>query len=93
MNYSISNNAEYGEYVTGPKVIGDEARKAMKECLARIQSGEYARDFILENRAGAPTLNARRRLLAEHDIEKVGAKLRAMMPWIKKNKLVDASRN
>src|SRR5476649_1987614 len=76
MNYSISNNAEYGEYVTGPKVIGEAARKAMKECLARIQSGEYARDFILENRAGAPTLNAKRRLLAEHDIEKVGEKLR-----------------
>ena len=93
MNYSISNNAEYGEYVTGPKVIGEPARQAMKECLARIQSGEYARDFILENRAGAPTLNARRRLLAEHDIEKVGEKLRAMMPWIRKNKLVDTSRN
>ncbi len=93
MNYSISNNAEYGEYVSGPKVIGAEARHAMKECLARIQSGEYARDFILENRAGAPTLNARRRLLAEHDIEKVGEKLRAMMPWISKNKLVDTSRN
>jgi len=93
MNYSISNNAEYGEYVTGPKVIGPESKQAMKECLARIQSGEYARDFILENRAGAPTLNAKRRLLAEHDIEKVGEKLRAMMPWIKKNKLVDTSRN
>jgi ketol-acid reductoisomerase len=64
-----------------------------EECLARIQSGEYARDFILENRAGAPTLNAKRRLLAEHDIEVVGEKLRAMMPWIKKNKLVDTSRN
>jgi ketol-acid reductoisomerase len=93
MNYSISNNAEFGEYETGPKVIGPEAKKAMKDCLARIQSGEYARDFILENRAGAPTLNAKRRLLAEHDIEKVGEKLRAMMPWIKKNKLVDTSRN
>jgi len=93
MNYSISNNAEFGEYVTGPKVIGAPARQAMKECLARIQSGEYARDFILENRAGAPTLNAKRRLLAEHDIEKVGENLRAMMPWIKKNKLVDTSRN
>jgi ketol-acid reductoisomerase len=93
MNYSISNNAEYGEYVTGPKVIGPEAKLAMKECLARIQNGEYARDFILENRAGAPTLNARRRLLAEHEIEKVGEKLRAMMPWIRKNKLVDQSRN
>jgi len=93
MNYSISNNAEFGEYVTGPKVIGAPARQAMKECLARIQNGEYAREFILENRAGAPTLNAKRRLLAEHDIEKVGEKLRAMMPWIKKNKLVDTSRN
>ncbi len=93
MNYSISNNAEFGEYVTGPKVIGGAARQAMKECLERIQNGEYAREFILENRAGAPTLNAKRRLLAEHDIEKVGEKLRAMMPWIRKNKLVDTSRN
>jgi ketol-acid reductoisomerase len=93
MNYSISNNAEYGEYVTGPKVIGPEAKQAMKDCLARIQNGEYARDFILENRAGAPTLNAKRRLLAEHEIEKVGEKLRAMMPWIRKNKLVDQSKN
>ncbi len=93
MNYSISNNAEYGEYVTGPKVIGPEAKQAMREALARIQSGEYARDFILENRAGAPMLLARRRLLAEHPIEQVGEKLRAMMPWIRKNKLVDQSRN
>jgi ketol-acid reductoisomerase len=65
----------------------------MKDALARIQSGEYARDFILENRAGAPTLMAKRRLLAEHEIEKVGEKLRAMMPWIRKNKLVDQTRN
>jgi ketol-acid reductoisomerase len=65
----------------------------MKEILGRIQNGEYARDFILENKAGAPTLNARRRLLAEHDIEKVGEKLRAMMPWIRKNKLVDTTKN
>ena len=93
MNYSISNNAEYGEYVTGPKVIGAPAKQAMREALARIQSGEYARDFILENRAGAPLLMARRRMLAEHPIEQVGGKLRAMMPWIKKNKLVDQSRN
>src|SRR5262245_18574972 len=93
MNYSISNNAEFGEYVTGPKVIGAESKQAMKERLARIQSGEYARDFILENRAGAPTLMAKRRLLSEHEIEKVGEKLRAMMPWIKKNKLVDQTRN
>jgi ketol-acid reductoisomerase len=93
MNYSISNNAEYGEYVTGPKVIGPESKKAMQEALLRIQQGEYARDFILENRAGAPTLMARRRLLAEHPIEKVGEKLRGMMPWIKKNKLVDQTKN
>jgi ketol-acid reductoisomerase len=93
MNYSISNNAEYGEYVTGPKIITAETRNSMRAALARIQSGEYAREFILENRAGAPTLLSRRRMTAEHPIEVVGEKLRAMMPWIKKNKLVDTSRN
>jgi ketol-acid reductoisomerase len=93
MNYSISNNAEYGEYVTGPKIITEETRNAMRAALARIQSGEYAKDFILENRAGAPTLRSRRRMTAEHPIEVVGERLRAMMPWIKKNKLVDQSRN
>jgi ketol-acid reductoisomerase len=93
MNYSISNNAEYGEYVSGPKVVGAEAKAAMKKMLADIQSGEYAKSFILENRAGAPTLLSRRRLMAEHPIEVVGEKLRAMMPWIKANKLVDRSRN
>ena len=93
MNYSISNNAEFGEYVTGPKVVGPEAKAAMKEALVRIQTGEYAKAFILENRAGAPTLLSRRRLMAEHPIEQVGEKLRAMMPWIKANKLVDQSKN
>jgi len=93
MNYSISNNAEYGEYVSGPKVITPETKVAMKKMLADIQSGEYAKSFILENRAGAPTLLSRRRLMAEHSIEVVGEKLRAMMPWIKANKLVDKSRN
>jgi ketol-acid reductoisomerase len=93
MNYSISNNAEYGEYATGPKIITEETKKAMRSALERIQSGEYARDFILENRAGAPMLLSRRRMTAEHPIEVVGEKLRAMMPWIKKNKLVDQSRN
>src|SRR5512147_3124402 len=93
MNYSISNNAEYGEYSTGHKVIGEASRAAMKKALADIQSGEYAKSFILENRAGAPTLLSRRRLTAEHPIEKVGARLREMMPWIKANKLVDKSRN
>jgi ketol-acid reductoisomerase len=93
MNYSISNNAEYGEYVTGPKIVTADTKKAMKAALDRIQSGEYARDFILENRAGAPTLLSRRRLTAQHSIEEVGEKLRSMMPWIKRNKLVDQTRN
>ncbi|MDE2612953.1 MAG: ketol-acid reductoisomerase [Burkholderiales bacterium] len=93
MNYSISNNAEYGEYVTGPKIVTDDTKRAMKKALADIQSGEYAKSFILENRAGAPTLLSRRRLMAEHSIEVVGEKLRAMMPWIKANRLVDRSRN
>ena len=93
MNYSISNNAEYGEYVTGPRVVNEETKKVMKQVLKDIQTGEYAKSFILENRAGAPTLLSRRRLNAEHPIEVVGDKLRAMMPWIKANKLVDKSRN
>jgi ketol-acid reductoisomerase len=93
MNYSISNNAEYGEYVSGPKIITPATKVAMKQMLADIQSGEYAKSFILENRAGAPTLLSRRRLMSEHSIEVVGEKLRAMMPWIKANKLVDKSRN
>ena len=93
MNYSISNNAEYGEYVTGPRVVTEETKKAMKQCLTDIQTGEYAKSFLLENKAGAPTLISRRRLNAEHQIEEVGAKLRAMMPWIAKNKLVDQSKN
>jgi ketol-acid reductoisomerase len=93
MNYSISNTAEYGEYVTGPRVVNEQAREAMRECLRNIQTGEYAKSFILENRAGAPTLLSRRRLMAEHPIEQVGERLRAMMPWIKANKLVDQTRN
>jgi ketol-acid reductoisomerase len=93
MNYSISNNAEYGEYVSGPKVITAQTKQAMKQMLTDIQTGEYAKSFILENRAGAPTLMSRRRLTSEHAIEVVGEKLRAMMPWIKANKLVDKSRN
>ena len=93
MNYSISNNAEYGEYLTGPKIVSAQARQAMRDALTRIQSGEYARDFVLENRAGAPVLMAKRRLTAQHPIETVGAKLREMMPWIRKNRLVDQSKN
>ncbi|MBU3542881.1 MAG: ketol-acid reductoisomerase [Burkholderiaceae bacterium] len=93
MNYSISNNAEYGEYVTGPRVVTEDTKNAMRQCLKDIQTGEYAKSFILENKAGAPTLISRRRLTSEHEIEVVGAKLRAMMPWIAKNKLVDQSKN
>ena len=93
MNYSISNNAEYGEYVTGPKVINDESRWAMKEALANIQNGNYAKQFILEGRTNYPEMTARRRLNAAHPIEQVGGQLRAMMPWIAKNKLVDQSKN
>ncbi len=93
MNYSISNNAEFGEYETGPKIVTDETRKAMRQCLTDIQTGEYAKKFILENAAGAPTLTSRRRINAESQIEQVGGKLRAMMPWIAANKLVDKSKN
>ena len=93
MNYSISNNAEYGEYVSGPLMVTDATKAAMRQCLRNIQSGEYAKSFILESKAGAPTLISRRRLTADHQIEQVGAKLRAMMPWIGKNKLVDQSMN
>lgn len=93
MNYSISNNAEYGEYVTGPEVINAQSKEAMRQCLKNIQTGEYAKSFIVENQVGAPTLTSRRRLNAEHQIEVVGEQLRAMMPWIKANKLVDKSKN
>ncbi|MCX7245561.1 MAG: ketol-acid reductoisomerase [Burkholderiales bacterium] len=93
MNYSISNNAEYGEYVSGPRIVTEETKNVMRQCLKDIQTGEYAKSFILENRAGAPTLISRRRLTEEHQIEEVGAKLRAMMPWIAKNKLVDKAKN
>jgi len=93
MNYSISNNAEYGEYVTGPRIINEESKNVMRQVLKDIQTGEYAKSFILENKAGAPTLLSRRRINAEHQIEIVGEKLRAMMPWIKANKLVDQTKN
>jgi len=93
MRYSISNTAEYGDYTRGPRVIGEETRKAMKQILHEIQTGQFAREFILENQAGAAVMKAQRRLTAEHQIEQVGARLRAMMPWLKQNKLVDRSRN
>ena len=93
MNYSISNNAEYGEYVTGPKVINAESRQAMRECLANIQNGEYAKRFILEGQTNYPEMTARRRLNAAHPIEVVGGELRSMMPWIGRNKIVDKTKN
>jgi len=93
MRYSISNTAEYGDYVTGPRIITEETKKEMKRVLKDIQTGKFARDFVLENQAGQPTLKAQRRIGAEHQIEQVGAGLRAMMPWIAKNKLVDKTKN
>jgi ketol-acid reductoisomerase len=93
MNYSISNNAEYGEYVTGPEVINEQSRAAMRNALKRIQNGEYAKMFIQEGKTNYPSMTARRRLNAVHPIETVGGQLRDMMPWIKKNKLVDQSKN
>ncbi|OGT89210.1 MAG: ketol-acid reductoisomerase [Gammaproteobacteria bacterium RIFOXYA12_FULL_61_12] len=91
MNYSISNNAEYGEYVTGPRVINDESRKAMKQALRNIQTGEYAKQFVAEGQLNYPSMTAYRRLNAAHPIEQTGERLRAMMPWIKK--IVDKTKN
>ncbi len=93
MDYSISNNAEFGQVTRGPRIVTEETRAEMRRILGEIQSGAYAREFILENTAGAPQLLASRRQLAKHQIEKVGAVLRDMMPWIGKNKLVDQSKN
>lgn len=93
MNYSISNNAEYGEYVTGPEIINDESRAAMRNALKRIQNGEYAKMFIAEGAMNYPSMTANRRNNAAHPIEEVGAKLRAMMPWIAENKIVDQAKN
>ena len=93
MNYSISNTAEYGEYVTGPRIITDETKAEMRRVLADIQSGRFTRDWILENKVNQASFRATRRRNAEHPIEVVGERLRAMMPWISKNALVDKSRN
>ena len=93
MNYSVSNTAEYGEYVTGPRIITAETRAEMKRVLDDIQSGKFARDWVLENKAGQASFKATRAKNAGHPIEEVGERLRAMMPWISKNKLVDKSRN
>ena len=91
MNYSISNNAEFGEYVTGPKVINEQSREAMRTCLKNIQNGEYAKQFISEGALNYPMMTAWRRNNAAHPIEETGEKLRAMMPWIQK--IIDKDKN
>ena len=93
MNYSISNTAEYGEYVTGPRIITKQTKEEMRKVLKDIQSGRFARDWVLENKAGQASFKATRANNAQHPIEDVGRKLRGMMPWITKNKLVDQEKN
>ncbi|HTI85842.1 MAG TPA: ketol-acid reductoisomerase [Alphaproteobacteria bacterium] len=93
MRYSISNTAEYGDYTRGPRIVDAQTKAEMKKILSEIQTGKFARDWVLENQAGQPSFKAMRRASAEHPIEQVGEKLRAMMPWIAKNKLVDKTRN
>ena len=93
MNYSISNTAEYGEYVTGPRIITGETKAEMKRVLEDIQSGKFTRDWMLENKVNQTSFKATRARANAHPIEEVGAKLRAMMPWIGKNKLVDKAKN
>ncbi len=93
MRYSISNTAEYGDLTRGPRVVTPETKVEMKRILTEIQTGEFAREFILENQAGAPTLKAKRRIGREHQIEEVGERLRSMMSWIKASKIVDKTRN
>ena len=93
MRYSVSNTAEYGDYVSGPRIIDDSVRARMRDVLDDIQSGRFTKEWMLENAAGQPSFKAMRRRAAENDIEKVGERLRAMMPWIAENALVDKSRN
>lgn len=93
MRYSISNTAEYGDYVSGPKIITDETRKAMKDILRNIQDGSFAKDFILERKAGYTKMNAQRLNMKNSLIEKTGKELRDMMPWISQNKIIDKDKN
>ena len=93
MRYSISNTAEFGDYMTGPRIITEETKAEMKRVLKDVQEGRFVHTFMLDNQAGNPILKSKRRIGAEHPIEEVGAKLRAMMPWIGKNKLVDKTKN
>jgi ketol-acid reductoisomerase len=93
MRYSVSNTAEYGDFTRGPRIVNEQTRAEMKKILHDIQTGQFAKEFILENKAGAPTLKAMRRIGQAHPVEVVGARLRDMMPWIKVNRLVDQSKN
>lgn len=93
MRYSISNTAEYGDFTRGPRIVNDQTREEMRKILSEIQNGEFAREWIGENRTGVSVLKAKRRISAEHPIEQVGAQLRGMMPWIGANKLVDKDKN
>jgi len=93
MRYSVSNTAEYGDFTRGPRIVNEQTRAEMKKILKEIQTGQFAKEFILEHKAGAPTLKAMRRIGQAHSVEIIGAKLRDMMPWIKKNRLVDQSKN
>ena len=93
MRYSISNTAEYGDFTRGPRIITEQTKTEMRKILKEIQTGQFAREFILENQAGAPVLRANRRISREHPVGQVGEKLRGMMPWIKANRLVDTSKN
>ncbi len=93
MRYSVSNTAEYGDLTRGPRLIDDSVKQRMKQVLAEIQKGEFAREFILENRAGRPSFEALRRRGAEHPLEEVGARLRGLMPWLQEKRLVDRSKN
>ncbi|MBT3395805.1 MAG: ketol-acid reductoisomerase, partial [Alphaproteobacteria bacterium] len=93
MRYSISNTAEYGDYSRGDRIITDRTKKEMKKILGEIQSGEFARDWMLENSVGQTGFKAQRRRAAEHPIEEVGKRLRDMMPWIAANKMVDKAKN
>ncbi len=93
MRYSISNTAEYGDMVSGPRVINAESKQAMKDVLTEIQNGKFAKDFVLEGQAGYPRMNAERRNLKDTELEKTGERLRSMMPWIQANKIVNQETN
>ena len=93
MRYSISNTAEYGDYSRGPRLITDETKKEMKKILSEIQSGQFAKDWMEEHRAGQTKFTTMRKKHAEHPIEKIGEKLRTLMPWIAEGKMVDKSKN